>query len=80
MNNDARTRAVRRALVMSPTSLRAIARAADVPASTLARIKSNELGASEDVAAAVADVLERWSGDLADVASEIRRATNTNGR
>lgn len=74
--NNARTRAVRRALELTPTSLRAVAREADVPPSTLHRIKESELGASEAVAEAVADALERWSGDLADVAGEIRRANN----
>lgn len=72
--NNARTRAVRRAIMMAPVSLREIAREAGVPHTTLVRIKGNKLGASKDVADSVATALEQWSGELSDVAGEIRRA------
>lgn len=77
--SNARTRAVRRALIMAPISMRKIGREADVPHPTLVRIKNNDLGASEDVAEAVADVLEQWSGELGDLASGIRRANQKEG-
>jgi DNA-binding LacI/PurR family transcriptional regulator len=57
---------------MAPSSLRAIASEAGVPHSTLSRIVRNDLGASEEVAEAVARVLERWGGELADGAQGIR--------
>lgn len=84
--SDLQTRAARRELMVAPASLRQIARAADVPHSTLARIVRNELGASGSVAEAVATALDLWSGDLADVVSEIlvlgkphKYATNNGG-
>lgn len=77
--NNARTRAVRRALMMAPVSLRKIAREADVPHTTLVRIKGKKLGASKDVAESVAAALERFSGELSDVAGEIRRAIDGRG-
>jgi hypothetical protein len=52
--------AVLRALEEAPGSLRAIAREAKVPHSTLVRIRGGERGATAEVARALAGALHRW--------------------
>lgn len=79
MKDSARTRAVRRAILMAPGSRRELAREADVPHSTLNGIVNRRLGASKDVAESVAGVLEHWAGELADGAREIRRTLEEGG-
>ena len=53
--------AVRRALAQVPGSMRALAKEAGIPHSTLVRIKQGQLGASPAVATAVADAFGRWA-------------------
>ena len=53
--------ALLKALDQAPGSLRAIAREAGVPHSTLVRIKRGERGATVDVAGSVAEALRRWA-------------------
>ncbi len=67
-----RTDAVREAIARCHASQAELAREAGVPTSTLSRIAANKLGASEDVAQAVASALERWSGESSDLAARIR--------
>ncbi len=71
--NHALTRAVKYAIATAPCSVRALAIAADVPQSTLARIESGERQATEDVATKVAVALEGWSGDCTKAAVRVRR-------
>ena len=52
------TKAVRRALREAPASVRALAKEAGIPHSTLVRIKQGQLGASVAVASALLQVLE----------------------
>ena len=71
------TDSVVKAVNGAPCSLRALARKAGVPPSTLSRIVSGEREATLDVAAAVADALERWAGDCGTLAHGIRQAART---
>ena len=52
------TEAVRRALAEAPASVRALAKEAGIPHSTLVRIKQGQLGASVAVASALLKALE----------------------
>jgi hypothetical protein len=72
--DDAVTEAVLRALDLIPCSQRSLAVAADVPHSTLVRIRSGELGASPAVATALAAVLQRWAADCQKAADAISQA------
>lgn len=72
VEDEARTEAVRSAIEQGPIPLRVLAREAGVPASTLSRIRNGKLGASVAVAEAVAQALEDWSAELADIARKIR--------
>ena len=69
---------VRDALKRSPASLRALAREAGVPVSTLSRIVSRERKATEDVASALADAFTRWGDSCQDSSSRIRNALTAN--
>ena len=69
-----RTEAVQDALEGLPVGLRALARAAGVPASSLTRIRAGELGASADLAEKVAAALEQLATGAGDRAAAIRRA------
>ncbi|HEV8355676.1 MAG TPA: helix-turn-helix transcriptional regulator [Gemmatimonadales bacterium] len=69
------TRAVAQAVARSPGTLRALARAAGVPASTLARIGTGEREATREVAAAVGKALARWSRECARLAARIEAAS-----
>ena len=61
MPGQQRTRAAVRAIEGAPSRLAALARAAKVPQSTLARIVSGERGASVAVTQALARTLRRWA-------------------
>ena len=74
MPQDRLSAAVARAIREAPCSVRALARAADVPASTLVRIVDGERAATADVADSVARALEGWSGSCAKLARGIRQA------
>ena len=67
------TVAVRQAVRRSPCTLRALAREAKVPPSTLARILAGERGATPAVAHAVAGALERWGARCLQIAAAIRQ-------
>ena len=58
----------------APCSLRALARAADVPDSTLVRIVSGERAATPAVAAAIATALFEWSRTCGKLGTRIRQA------
>ena len=66
--------ALRKALEQAPGTLRAIAREAGVPHSTLVRIKRGERGATVEVARAVADAFGRWSGRCGSAEGLLRDA------
>jgi predicted transcriptional regulator len=51
-----------------------LAKAAGVPHSTLFRIKSGKLNASDEVAVAVAEALDGWARDTSTAARAIRAA------
>ena len=63
-----------KALEQAPGSLRAIAREAGVPHSTLVRIKRGQRGATVDMARAVADALGRWSSRCSTAEGLLRDA------
>jgi Helix-turn-helix len=71
---DRLTDAVTRAARDAPCSVRALARAADVPASTLVRIVAGERAATPAVAAAVARALDQWGAKCGQLALGIRQA------
>lgn len=73
MSHDRLTDAVAAAIRAAPCSLRALARTAHVPPSTLTRIVSGERAATHAVARALADALDTWSGRCASLARGIRR-------
>lgn len=66
--------AVRRALADAPGSLRALAREAGVPHSTLVRIRQGDRTPTRDVSEALAAALERWSGSCAEAADTLRQS------
>jgi hypothetical protein len=70
--DDQLTQAVRQAIEEAPASLRALARAAGVPDSTLVRIRKGERRATPAVATAVAASLERWSTRCGELARQIQ--------
>ena len=70
---------VRDALESSPASLRALAREAGVPVSTLSRILREEREATEDVALAVMAALKVWGDSCQDASSNIRDALEDGG-
>lgn len=72
--SDALTTAVRRAIAGAPCSVAALAAAADVPQSTLARIRSGDRNATPAVARAVARALDQWGASCARLAHGIRQA------
>ena len=71
--------AVRDALRDSPASLRALAREAGVPISTLSRILAGEREATENVARAVADALTKWGASCQGASSRILDALDDGG-
>jgi len=74
MSPDRLTDAVAHAIREAPCSLRALARAARVPDSTLVRIRAGERAATPAVAAAVAGALDKWGVRCAQLARGIRQA------
>jgi transcriptional regulator with XRE-family HTH domain len=68
------TRTVIAAVRAAPCSDRALAAAAGVPPSTLARLRTGEREATVAVAQAIAGALDRWSADCASAAWRVRRA------
>jgi hypothetical protein len=75
MTREDVTKAVILALRAWPGSERALAQAARVPHSTLVRIRSGALRASEDVARALVPVLQRWSEECSKAADTLQRAS-----
>ncbi len=67
------TRAVQAAIAKAPCSVRALAIAAGVPQSTLARIESGERQATDDVARKVVAALEGWGRDCTKAAHRVQR-------
>jgi plasmid maintenance system antidote protein VapI len=80
MKGDRLTDAVTRAVRGVPCSVRALAEAANVPASTLVRIVAGERAATPAVAAAVARALDQWSARCGQLASSIRKAQQGEGK
>ncbi len=76
----AATRRVLRDLKALGISLRALARAAAVPNTTLARIRRGALGASPVVTRKVAAALERWSARLGRHAAQLGAAAQRSRR
>ena len=74
MPKDSLTEAVNRAIQNAPCSVRALARAAGVPDSTLVRIVAGERAATPAVAAAVVRALEKWGAQCERYAAAIRKA------
>jgi ABC-type phosphate/phosphonate transport system permease subunit len=74
MSTDRVTKAVAAAVRSAPCTIRALARLARVPDSTLVRIVAGDRTATPAVAAAVADALEHWSKDCERAARRIRDA------
>lgn len=73
------TETVRAALNVVP-NVSALAKAAGVSQSLLARIKAGEREATPAVAAKVAAVLERWSAQCGRAAARIRRSNRRGKR
>ncbi len=76
MTKKALTAALRRALNDAPCSLRALAREAEVPPSTLVRARKGEIGVTPAVALALAKALRRWSDRCAKAAERLEKAAN----
>ena len=74
MPSDRLTETVKRAVQDAPCSIRALARAAGVPDSTLVRIVAGERAATPAVATAIARALEGWGAQCGRHAAAIRKA------
>lgn len=74
MPRDRLTETVTQAVRGAPCSVRALARAAGVPDSTLVRIVAGERAATPAVAVAVARALEKWGARCGQLANAIRQA------
>jgi hypothetical protein len=77
MRHDVHTAALRAVLTGDrrfPATVRALAREAGVPHSTLIRVASGQLGASASVVERVAVAIETWQRSCAVSAAELRRA------
>lgn len=68
------TEAVATAVDETPTSIRALARAADVPHPSLVNIRQGKQAATPELAEAVAEALERESRRMTNLSCEIREA------
>lgn len=68
---------VREILDRVPGSDRELSQAADVPPSTISRIRNGQRGCTREVADALAEVLARWSDDCQKAAHDLRRALQT---
>jgi len=80
MSREDITNAVVLALRAWPGSERALAQAARIPHSTLVRIRSKALGASDDVARALVPVLRRWAKECEKAADTLERVISTTER
>lgn len=69
--------AVKAAVELAPGSLRALARAADVPHSTLVHIVHGKREATPELARKVATALEAWSATCGETADRIRQSLPT---
>lgn len=74
MPRDRLTETVTQAVRGAPCSVRALARQAGVPDSTLVRIVTGERAATPAVAAAVARALDKWSARCRQLARGVRQA------
>jgi transcriptional regulator with XRE-family HTH domain len=72
--DDHLARALRRALTQSPASRRALAEAAGIDHTLLARILAGKRRATPELCWRVMGALERWGTDCAAGASILRRA------
>ena len=79
MLDDPLTVAVVEAIRSTPCSVRALARAAEVPHSTLTRIAAGDRAATLAVATAVASALDAWTVECAKLARRIRQAQGGGG-
>ena len=73
------TRQVQRAIEAVPCSIRALAREAGVPQSTLVRIQSGKREATLAVAQAIAGALSVWSKTCTKAADSLVRAISKKG-
>lgn len=71
---DDLTKALVRAVRAAPCSIRALCREAGVDPSNVAKILRGDLGASPEVAGALAGALQRWGQRCVDQAKAVRRA------
>jgi hypothetical protein len=78
MTRDRLTAAVARAVRDAPCTIRALARSAAIPASTLVRIAAGERAATPAVADAIARALDGWSAACDKLARRIRAAERAN--
>ena len=62
------------AIEEAPASMRALAREAGIPHSTLVRIRQGRLGVTPAVARAVADALQEWSTVCTEGSDGLKRA------
>lgn len=69
--------AVREVLDAIPGSDLELAQRADVPQSTISRIRTGERGCTREVARKLAEALDRWSEDCAAARDHLRRALET---
>ena len=67
------TRQVQRAIKAAPCSIRALAREAGVPQSTLVRIQSGERETTLAVATSIERALTNWGRDCTKAATTLRR-------
>jgi plasmid maintenance system antidote protein VapI len=80
MPRDRLTETVTQAVRNAPCSVRALARQAGVPDSTLVRIVAGERAATPAVAAAVARALDEWGTRCGQLAKAIRQAQQGRAR
>jgi hypothetical protein len=73
-DDDHLTDAVADGVRNAPCTIRALARVANVPDSTLVRVVAGERAATPAVADAVADALDAWSDQCKELAKRIRQA------
>lgn len=71
VRNDTLTDAVRSALAAWPVSRRDLAARSGIPNTTLVKIASGQLGASEDVARRVLRALEGWREEQREAAKNV---------
>lgn len=80
MQSDQLTAAVRNALRKAPCSLRALAKEAGVPHSTLVRIQGGTRAATPEVAAAVTMGLQAWAKRCGQLATSVAKAQKKEAR